>query len=137
MKQIFINLVVEDLAKSTIFYTQLGFSLNPLFTDENQKCLVWSDAIYLMLQSKEFSNSYLKKTSIDARNHQIPTFTLPVESKEKVDEMVEKGLKFGGIEPVPALKEPFMFLRSIEDLDGYLWGIMCLDLDKFQSTKIN
>lgn len=135
MKQIFLNLPVSDLEQSTQFYLALGFTINSLFTDKNQKCLTWSDSIYLMLQSREFSNSYLEKQIIDARKHQLPSFTLPVESIDYVNEMVEKGIKSGGVEPVAAINADFMFLRSIEDLDGYIWGIMYLDLNKFKSLK--
>lgn len=135
MKQIFLNLPVSDLAQSTQFYLTLGFTINPLFTDEDQKCLTWSDSIYLMLQSRKFSNSYLEKQIIDARKHQMPSFTLPVESIDNVNEIIENGIKSGGVEPVAAITEDFMFLRSIEDLDGYMWGIMYLDTNKFMSAK--
>lgn len=135
MKYIFINIPASDLDKSMNFYLALGFIINPLFTNEDQKCLTWADSIYVMLQSRQFSNSYIKKQKIDARRYQIPSFTLPVESIEKVNEMMENGIKTGGIEPITALNEEFMFLRSIEDPDGYVWGIMHLDLDKFIAVK--
>ena len=133
MKQLFINLPVNDLEKSMQFYLALGFTIYTLFTDEDQKCMVWSDSIYIMLQSRPFSNAYLKKEIIDARKHQMPSFTLPVENIEVVNEMMERGLKSGGTEPVPSTTEDFMYLRSIEDIDGYLLGIMYLDKAKFQS----
>jgi predicted lactoylglutathione lyase len=47
--------------------------------------------------------------------------------------MIENGLKAGGKEPVPMLDEGFMFLRTIEDLDGFTWGVMCLDMEKFKA----
>jgi len=119
MKPIFINIPVADLDKSMRFYQALGFTLNLLYTDENQKCLTWTESIYLMLQSRQFSNWYLEKQVIDPRKHHMPSFTLPVES----------------VEPVPAIKENFMFLRSIEDVDGYIWGIMYLDTNRFMSSK--
>ena len=34
-KKIFINLPVEDLAKSTEFYEKLGFAKDPMFSDNN------------------------------------------------------------------------------------------------------
>ncbi len=135
MKQIFLNLPVTDLDQSTQFYLALGFTLNLLFTDENQKCLTWSDSIYLMLQSRQFSNSYIEKQMIDPRKHQMPSFTLPVESIDNVNEMIENGIKMGGVEPVEAINKDFMVLRSIEDLDGYIWGIMYLEHNKFKSLK--
>jgi predicted lactoylglutathione lyase len=137
LKQLFINLPVGDLVKSMQFYLSLGFTLNPLFTDEDQKCLIWSDSIYLMLQSRQFSNSYLEKQIIDARKYQMPSFTLPVESIELVNEIMDKGIKSGGQEPTSTINLDFVFLRSIEDLDGYIWGIMFLDQEKFKSIKNN
>lgn len=132
MKQIFINLPVNDLEKSMQFYLALGFTINPLFTDKEQKCLVWSEAIFVMLQSKQFFSSYLKKPLLDTKKYHSPSHTLPVENVEKVNEMMESGLQVGGTEPVPKLTESFMYLRSIEDLDGHLWGIMYLDVDAFK-----
>ena len=136
MKQLFINLPVNDLEKSVQFYLALGFTINPLFTDKDQKCLVWSDAIYVMLQSKSFFTSYLDKPLADAKAFQTPSHTLPVESIQQVNEMMENGLQAGGTEPVPVLSESFMYLRSIEDLDGHLWGIMFLDVEKFKSQGL-
>jgi predicted lactoylglutathione lyase len=135
MKQIFINIPVTDLEKSIQFYEAMGFTINPLFTDEQQKCLVYSDSIYIMLQSRKFSNAYLNKTEVDPRKNQMPSFTLPVESIEKVNEIIVSGLNAGGVEPVPVIKEDFMYLRSIQDVDGYMWGVMCLDVKKFSSMK--
>ena len=133
MKQLFINIPVSDLEKSMQFYLALGFTLNPLFTGENQKCMIWCDSVFLMLQTRQFSNSYLEKEIIDARRYQMPSFTLPVESIEKVNEMIENGIRKGGVEPVSPVSVDSMFLRSIEDLDGYTWGIMHLDLYKFEA----
>jgi predicted lactoylglutathione lyase len=135
MKQIFINLPVRDLEKSMQFYFALGFTLNPLYTGEAQKCMIWSDYIYVMLQTKEFSNSYLHKSVIEASKYQMPSFTLPVECIEKVNEMMVNGLKMGGVEPVASIQEDFMYLRSIEDLDGYMWGILFLEEEKFKLHK--
>jgi predicted lactoylglutathione lyase len=135
MKQIFINLPVKDAEASMNFYTQLGFTVNPLFTFTNQKCMVWSDQIYVMLQSEEMFKSGNQKSLPDPKKNTIATFTLPVESPNKVNEIIEKGLKAGGTEPIPAINEGFMQVRNIEDLDGHIWAIIYLDLDKFKEMK--
>lgn len=51
MKQIFINLPVKNVEASMVFYTQLGFKVNPLFTFDDQKCMVWSEQIFVILQT--------------------------------------------------------------------------------------
>jgi predicted lactoylglutathione lyase len=135
MKQIFINLPVADIEKSMDFYTQLGFTINPLFTGENQKCMVWSDQIYVILQTKAFSSAYIKKPFLDVKNFSTASFTIPVESIARVNEMIENGLHAGGKEPVPMLDEGFMFLRTIEDLDGFNWGVMHLDMGAFKALN--
>jgi predicted lactoylglutathione lyase len=132
MKQIFINLPVKNVEASMDFYIQLGFTVNPLFTFDDQKCMVWSEQIYVMLQSFEMFKSGNKKNMPDPTKNTIATFTLPVESIERLNEIIENGLKAGGTEPTPMVDEGFMKVRNIEDLDGHNWGVICLDLVKFK-----
>ena len=68
MKQVFINLPVVDVEKSMTFYTQLGFTNNPQFSDEAGKCMVWSDSIFLMLLSHDKFTSFTKKPICDTKN---------------------------------------------------------------------
>ena len=132
MKQIFINLPVKDVLASMEFYQQLGFTVNPLFTFDDQKCMVWSDQIFVMLQTLEMFKSGNKKESADPRKNRIATFTLPVDSLDIMNELMGKGLKAGGTESIPMIDEGFMQVRNIEDLDGHNWGIIYLDIDKFK-----
>ncbi|MEM0578385.1 VOC family protein [Flavobacterium polysaccharolyticum] len=132
MKQIFINLPVKNVENSMNFYTALGFTVNPLFTFDDQKCMVWSDQIYVMLQTIEMSKNGEKKNIVDSKNNRIATFTLPVESLDKVNEIMQKGLNGGGTEPTEPIDEGFMQVRNIEDPDGHNWGIIFLDIEKFK-----
>ena len=132
MKQIFINLPVKNVEASMDFYTQLGFTVNPLFTFDDQKCMVWTDQIVVMLQTLEMSKKGGSKNIADPKKNRIATFTLPVESPGKVNEMMEKGLKAGGTEPTEPIDEGFMQIRNLEDLDGHMWGIVFLDIEKFK-----
>jgi uncharacterized protein len=135
MKQIFINLPVDNVEKSMNFYIELGFTINPEFTDDNQKCMVWSDHIYVMLQSQEMFRSYVKKQMPDAKKYQSASYTLPVESFERVNEIIESGLKACGTETIPMIDEGFMQIRTIEDFDGHTWGVIYLDMKKFRQLK--
>ncbi len=135
MKQIFINLPVKDVEASKDFYLQLGFTLNPLFTFDDQKCMAWSEQIFVMLQTQEMFKSRNKKNIAYRNKNTIATFTLPVKSLERLNEIMAKGLRAGGKEPTPAFDEGFMQLRNIEDLDGHNWGIVCLDLEKFKEMR--
>ena len=52
--KIFVNLPVKDLQRSQVFFTALGFTFNPQFTDENAACLVISEDIFFMLLLENF-----------------------------------------------------------------------------------
>ncbi|HSI78534.1 MAG TPA: hypothetical protein VK957_21725 [Lunatimonas sp.] len=134
-KQIFINLSVKDVEKSTDFYAQLGFSNNPEFTDDHQKCMVWSEQIYVMLISREKFNQYSRKEIGETNNNPNATYTLPVESLDTVCEIVEAGLKAGGKEPIPMIDEGYMQVRRIEDFDGHTWDFIFLDMDRFRESR--
>lgn len=117
------------------FYSKLGFAVNPLFTFDDQKCMVWSDEIYVMLQTLEKFKSGNNKNIADPKDHIIATFTLPVESLNRLNEIIENGLMAGGTEPTQTIDEGFMQVRTIEDLDGHCWGILFLDIDKFKTQR--
>jgi uncharacterized protein len=137
MKKIFINLPVEDLDKSLKFYVQLGFTNEALFSGENQKCMVWSEHIYVMLQSKEFFNSHNRKNLVDSKKNIASSYTLPVDSQEMLNHIIENGLNSGGTEKTTMINEGFMQVRTIEDLDGHTWGIIYLDEIKYEEFRDN
>jgi uncharacterized protein len=97
--------------------------------------MVWSDQIYVMLQTLEMFKSGSKKNIVDPKGSTTATFTLPVESLDRLNEIVEKGLKAGGKEPTQAIDEGFMRLRNIEDPDGHNWAIILLDIEKFKKMR--
>ena len=43
MTAMFVNLPVTDLERAKAFYSALGFTINPLFTDHNAACVVVED----------------------------------------------------------------------------------------------
>lgn len=134
MKQVFINLPVKDVEASLKFYTQIGFTVNPLFTFDDQKCMVWNDNIYVMLQTFEMAKKGINKNIADPKVNRIATFTLPVESIGQMNAIVDKALKTGGTESTKLIDEGFMQIRNIEDLDGHNWAVIYLDIEKFKAA---
>ena len=134
MKQIFINLAVADVNKSMDFYTQLGFTNNPQFSDEQGKCMVWSEHIFVMLLSPDKFKTFTEKPLADTKKQIAGLFSLAVYGLDRVNEIVDKGLKAGGIEPTPMKDYGFMQQRSIEDFDGYTWEIFYMDMSKFPTA---
>lgn len=125
--KIFVNLPVKDLGKSTDFFTELGFSFNPQFSDENAGCMVVSDDIYVMLLVEPFFQSFTKKEVVDSTKSTEAITCLGVDSRERVDEMADKALAAGGQPSNDPMDEGFMYGRSFQDLDGHLWEVMYMD----------
>lgn len=131
--QIFINLAVEDPNKSMEFYTTLGFTNNPQFSDDSGKCMVWSDNIFVMLLSHEKFSSFTNKPIADTKTNIAALLSLSLDSVEDVNKVVESGLIAGGIEPTEMKDYGFMQQRTIEDFDGHTWEIFYMDVTKFTS----
>lgn len=134
-KQIFINLAVTDLQRSMDFYTALGFTNNPQFSDETGKCMVWADNIFVMLLTHEKFSGFATKPIADTRSNVAALFSLSMESMDEVNYVVENGLKAGGKEPSEMKDYGFMQQRTIEDFDGHTWEVFYMDLSKFPATE--
>lgn len=134
-KQIFINLAVNDPKKSMDFYTALGFTNNPQFSDDAGKCMVWSEHIYVMLLSHQKFASFATKPIADTKSKLAGLFSLSVSSLNEVNNIMENGLKAGGIEPHEMRDYGFMQQRSIEDFDGHTWEIFYMDMSKIPTEQ--
>lgn len=130
-KQIFINLAVSDLQKSMEFYTAMGFTNNPQFSDDAGKCMVWCENIFLMILTHEKLKLFATKPIADTKTNLAGLFSLSMESLEEVNRVVTNGLKAGGIEPTEMKDYGFMQQRTIEDFDGHTWEIFYMDITKF------
>jgi uncharacterized protein len=130
-KQIFINVVVKNIEQSMAFYTSLGFTNNPKFSDDTAKCMVWSENIFLMIMLEEKFKNFATKPIADTKAGLAALFSLSVDSTEEMNNIMEAGLKAGGIEPNEIRDYGFMQQRSIEDADGHTWEIFYMDMSKF------
>ncbi|MGI0015380.1 MAG: VOC family protein, partial [Nitrososphaera sp.] len=63
--KIFVNLPVKDLNKTIAFFTKLGFTFNPQFTDENATCMIVGEDIFVMLLVDKFFKTFTKKEICD------------------------------------------------------------------------
>lgn len=122
--KIFVNLPVKDLNQSIAFFTEIGFEFNPQFTDENATCMVVSENIFVMLLVQDYFKTFTKKEISDATISTEVIVALSAESKEKVDEIVNKALAAGGKASNDPIDHGFMYGWSFQDLDGHLWELM-------------
>ena len=136
-KQIFINLAVKDLQKSMDFYTALGFSINPQFSDDTGKCMVWSENIFVMIMTHEKFKTFATKPIADTKSNIAGLFSLSVDSLDEVNNILNNGLNSGGTEQNEMRDYGFMQQRTIEDPDGHTWEIFYMDITKFPKEQPN
>lgn len=125
--KIFVNIPVKELNKSVDFFTKLGFNFNPQFTDENATCMIVGEDIFVMLLVEKFFKSFTKKEICDTSKSTEAILALSVESREKVDQMIDKAVGAGGSEPREKQDHGWMYGRSFEDIDGHLWEVFFME----------
>ena len=122
-KEIFVNLPVKDLNKTKELFTSIGFEFNPQFTNEQGACLILGENLYAMLLVESFFKDFTKKQIPDTANNAEAITCLMVDSREKVDEIVNKALAAGAKPFNDPVDHGFMYLWSFQDLDGHLWEV--------------
>jgi predicted lactoylglutathione lyase len=124
---IFVNLPVADLAKAEAFYTALGFTRNPMFSDETAACMVWSEAIYVMILSHAKWRSFTDRPIPPAGSSEV-SLAITCDDRAAVDSLVEAGARAGGAaDGNPPQDHGFMYQRTIADPDGHLWEPFWMD----------
>ncbi len=126
-RQIYVNLPVKDLKRSVDFFTRLGFSFDPRFTDENATCMIVADNIYVMLLTEQFFQTYTGKAVCDTAKSNEGLVALACDSREEVDELVRKALAAGGRAPRAPRDMDHMYGHDFEDLDGHIWGLFYME----------
>ncbi len=126
-RMIFISLPVSDLKASMAFYRAIGFQNNPQFTDDTAACMVWSEAINVMLLTRAKWQTFTSRP-IPPKSSSEVMLALSCDSRERVDTMSKAAAANGGevdINPVQDLG--FMYSRDLLDPDGHAWGAIWMD----------
>lgn len=126
-QMIFVNLAVNDLDASKKFFTELGYEINKQFSDENCASIVISDTIVAMIMTKQRYADFTNKEIADSTKTSEVLLCLSAESREKVDELVDKAVAAGGTETREPQDYGQMYGRSFDDPDGHTWEIMWMD----------
>ena len=134
--KIFVNLPVKDLNKSKQFFNNLGFSFEPKFTNEQGACLVLGENIFVMLLTESFFKTFINKEISNAHKTTELLLAIDAESREKVDDLVQKAVDSGG----SLYREPddygWMYSRSFADLDGHQWEVAFMDESKIPLEEL-
>lgn len=132
-RKIFINLPVKDLKRSVDFFTALGFTFNPQFTDDNATCMVINDDAFVMLLVREYFATFVKKPISDAALQTEVLLAVSAESRAAVDALADKALSAGAKPAKEPADHGFMYVRTFYDLDGHHWEVAWMDPSAIQS----
>ncbi|MFJ2958925.1 glyoxalase/bleomycin resistance/extradiol dioxygenase family protein [Streptomyces sp. NBC_00669] len=119
--KIFVNLPVKDLSRSMGFFTGLGFTFNPDFTDDKAACMVISDDIYAMLLTEPYFRKFTGKAVTDTATSSEAIVALLLDTRQDVDRIAEAALAGGGRTAEQTNENSPMYTRSFFDLDGHHW----------------
>ena len=117
-QMIFVNIPITDVPRARAFYEGIGFTINPMFSNDDSLCVVISDTIFLMTLKRSFFETFVTRTVGDPGKTVSALISLSQGSKAEVDAITEAALKHGGSEPRAAQDMGFMYGRAFCDPDG-------------------
>jgi uncharacterized protein len=124
---IFVNMPVTDLKASMAFYKSIGFENNPHDTDDKAACMVWSEAINVMLHTHARWREFTSRPIPPATSSEV-MLALSCDSRAAVDAMNEAAAANGGQADInPVQDRGFMYNRNLADPDGHIWEAAWMD----------
>ena len=132
-RKLFVNLAVNDLARSIEFFDALGFAFDPRFTDETATCMIVSEEAYVMLLVEDRFSDFTDKHLADPKVQTEAIMAVSADSREEVDDLAEKALAAGGAPANDPYDMGFMYGRSFNDPDGHLWEVIWMDPSAVES----
>jgi uncharacterized protein len=125
--KIFVNLPVKDLNKSIAFFTALGYSFNPQFTDSTATCMIISEDIFAMLLTEAKFKMFTPKAISDAHTSTEVIVALSLDTRAAVETQVAKALAAGATRYSEPKDYGFMLQDGFADLDGHIWEFFYMD----------
>src|SRR6478609_2535721 len=121
VKSIYLNLPIKDINKAKDFWTKLRFSFNPQFSNEKGLCLILNEgSIYSMLLTEEFFSTFTNRPIADGKTTEV-IIAIDVESRKKVEGIIELALANGGSRYREVQDFGWMYNDAFADPDGHQW----------------
>jgi predicted lactoylglutathione lyase len=133
--RLFINLKVQDVNRSRKFFTELGFTIEEMFSGDLAICVNITDDIKAMLLVEEHFKNFTSKKLVDAKKETEVLIAFGLNTKQEVIDLYEKAISLGATEASPVQDHGFMYGRSFHDLDGHIWELGWMDMEAFLNMK--
>ncbi|MBP1225556.1 VOC family protein [Flavobacterium sp. 1355] len=131
-KQIWLNLPVKNVAKAKDFFWKIGFSFNQQHDTPTSTCMLVGEGHFVvMLFEETLFESFSQNKITDTQSSSEILISIDAESREEVDELIEKVKAAGGnVFAPPAESQGWMYGAAFADLDGHRWNVLYMDLSK-------
>jgi len=126
-RMMFVNLAVDNLDRSVGFFTELGFTFDPRFTDETATAMVVNEQAVVMLLVRDRFKDFTEKELADPGSTTEAIMAVSASSREDVDAFADKAVDVGGAPANEPMDMGFMYGRSFQDLDGHIWEVVWMD----------
>ncbi|MCK9985968.1 MAG: uncharacterized protein AzoDbin1_02440 [Azoarcus sp.] len=128
-RQIYVNLPVRDLPRTREFFSALGFTFEPKFSNDDAACMVIAENIFAMLLVEPFFRGFTRKTICDTTQSTEVLICLSCDSRKHVKDLVAKAVAAGGTIAREEKDHGFMYEHAFEDLDGHTWELVYMEPD--------
>jgi uncharacterized protein len=123
MRSAFVGLPTRDVARATEFFTGLGFTLNPLASDERTACITINESTSVMLHAADWFTEFTGSAVADPTTASEVSIGLTAVTRGEVDELTERAVA-AGAQDGGAQDLGYMYMRAFRDLDGHRWSFM-------------
>ncbi|KQN96012.1 VOC family protein [Paenibacillus sp. Leaf72] len=131
-QEIWINLPVKDVERSTTFFNEIGFHAASV-GNERAKLAIGQTTILLFPDAafEKFTGSKKADTSQSAE----VIFSIGAKSRDEVDAFIQKvELAGGSIFSKPSENDGWMYGAAFADLDGHRWNLLYMDESKMPKS---
>lgn len=126
-RNLFVNIPVADLDASVAFFGDLGFTFNPLFTDETATCMLVGEQSFFMLLTIPRWHEFSDRDRADLTRQTPACYAFSVDSRTEVDHLADRAIDLGAERVGEPEDHGFMYSRAFRDLDGHHWDVMWMD----------
>jgi len=138
IRDMWINLPVEDMDRARNFYKSIGFTLNPHHdvSDESACFLIGQKNFVMMLFSKTVFESLAMATNTDTKASSEVMLSIDVASRDEVEEVYRSVENAGGIIFSGLIEtDGWMYGFGFSDPDGHRWNVLHMDVEKLNQAE--
>ena len=123
-RKMYVNFAVREVSRSIMFFTKLGFTFNPEFTDNQSACMVINPDACVMLMNESFFKTFMKRDLCNTASHGEGYIALACRSRVEVHDLVNRAIQAGGRPTMDAKDRGFLYEWVFYDLDGHQWELL-------------